>query len=88
MFTQRAVHGITANRVKAEGLLTRNSSLVTALNPLIGYGQGAELVKEAAVRGLSVRDLALEKAKNGTLIHAKEDRFVSVKEIKSAFEAL
>jgi fumarate hydratase class II len=88
MFTQRAVHGITANREKAEGWLARNSSLVTALNPLIGYGQGAELVKEAAARGLPVLDLALEKAKSGNLKHAKEDRLVSVKEIKSAFDAL
>jgi fumarate hydratase class II len=44
VFTQRAVCGLTANREKAEGWLALNPIVVTALNPLIGYRPGAELV--------------------------------------------
>ena len=46
-FTEQAVKGLTANREKAEGWLAKNAIVVTALNPIIGYAQGAELVKEA-----------------------------------------
>jgi fumarate hydratase class II len=85
MFTQRAVHGLTANREKAEGWLALNPIVVTALNPLIGYRQGAELVKEAAARRLKIQDVAVEKAKNGSLKHVDGGRPVTVEEVKSAF---
>jgi len=56
--------------------------LVTALNPLIGYVAGAELVKEALGRDLSIRDVAVEKAKAGELMHRAENRPISVDEIE------
>jgi fumarate hydratase class II len=40
--------------------LERNAVIVTALNPHIGYDNGARIVKEAAASGRSVRDLVLE----------------------------
>jgi fumarate hydratase class II len=83
-FTGRAVNGLTANRQKAEGWLAQNPILVTALNPLIGYNQGAELVKEATVRGLTIYDIAIEKAKAGALKHVDEARPVSVEEVEAA----
>ena len=46
-FTEKCVHGLQANRQRAEAWLERNAIIVTALNPLIGYLAGAELVKEA-----------------------------------------
>ena len=46
-FTMRGVQGVTANREKATGWLAKNAIVVTALNPVIGYAQGAALVKEA-----------------------------------------
>ena len=49
-FTEKAVKGMTANREKAEGWLAKNAIVVTALNPVIGYSQGAALVKEALAR--------------------------------------
>jgi fumarate hydratase class II len=73
-FTERAVKGVTANREKAEGWLAKNAIVVTALNPLIGYSQGAALVKEALALNVSIKELALEKAKAGTLKHRDEDR--------------
>jgi fumarate hydratase class II len=83
-FTERAVRGITANRVKAEGWLAQNPIVVTALNPLIGYGQGAELIKEAAARNMTIHDIAAEKAKDGRLKNMNGDRLVTCEEIEAA----
>ncbi len=83
-FTEDAVHGITANREKAEGWLARNAIVVTALNPIIGYAQGAQLVKEALRRNVAIREVAIEKAKAGQLRHRDNDQPVSAEEIKHA----
>jgi len=83
-FTERAVQGVTANREKAEGWLAKNAIVVTALNPLIGYAQGAALVKEALARDAAIKEVALEKAKNGALKHHDEDRPVTTDEIEAA----
>ncbi|MEO5886220.1 MAG: aspartate ammonia-lyase, partial [Anaerolineales bacterium] len=83
-FTERAVKGVTANREKAEGWLAKNAIVVTALNPVIGYSQGAALVKEALANNASIRELALEKVRAGTLKHRDEDRPVTEAEIESA----
>ncbi|MDP1546407.1 MAG: aspartate ammonia-lyase, partial [Anaerolineales bacterium] len=83
-FTERAVKGVTANREKAEGWLGKNAIIVTALNPVIGYSQGAALVKEALASNASIRELALEKAKSGALKHRDEDRPVKPEEIEAA----
>ena len=87
-FTERAVHGLTANRAKAEGWLAQNPIVVTALNPLIGYSQGAELVKEASARRLTIYDIAVEKAKAGMLEHVDGDRLIAVEEIEAAINDL
>jgi fumarate hydratase, class II len=83
-FTEDAVRGITANREKAEGWLGKNAIVVTALNPVIGYAQGAELVKEALKRDMAIRDVAVEKAKAGLLKHRDNDHPVSPEEIDHA----
>ena len=87
-FTLRAVKGVTANREKAEGWLAKNAIIVTALNPVIGYLQGAALVKEALANNASIRELALEKAKAGQLKHRDEDRPVEPREIEFALNDL
>jgi len=87
-FTERAVKGVTANREKAEGWLAKNAIVVTALNPVIGYSQGAALVKEALANNASIRDLALEKVRAGTLKHRDEDRPVTEAEIEAALSDL
>jgi len=87
-FTERLVSGLTANRPKAEGWLAKNAIVVTALNPLIGYAQGAALVKEALQRDLPLRELAVEKAGAGALKHRDEDRPVTVAEIEAALNDL
>lgn len=82
-FTERAVVGLAANREKAEGWLEQNPIVVTALNPLIGYYQGLELVKEATTRGVTIRALAVEMAKAGLLKQIGSDRFVTSEEIEA-----
>jgi aspartate ammonia-lyase len=83
-FTEDAVRGLTANREKAEGWLGKNAIVVTALNPVIGYAQGAELVKEAMRRNMAIRDVAIEKAQSGLLKHRDNDQPVSAEEIEHA----
>jgi fumarate hydratase class II len=87
-FTLRAVQGLGANREKATGWLAKNAIVVTELNPLIGYTQGAALVKEALKRNLAIRDVAVEKAGAGALKHRDQDRPVTVAEIEAALDDL
>jgi fumarate hydratase, class II len=87
-FTQRAVKGVSANREKAEGWLAKNAIVVTALNPLIGYSQGAALVKEALARNVTIKAVALEWAEAEKLTHRDEDRPVTTFEIKEALTDL
>jgi fumarate hydratase class II len=83
-FTEDAVRGLTANREKAEGWLAKNAIVVTALNPVIGYSQGAALVKEALKRDMAIRDVAIEKARAGLLNHRDSGGPVSAEEIEHA----
>ena len=87
-FTDLAVKGVTANREKAHGWLAKNAIVVTALNPVIGYSQGAALVKEALSRDMSIVDVAVEKARAGQLRHRDEERPVSEAEIQAALSDL
>jgi len=87
-FTERAVKGVKANTEKAEGWLSKNAIIVTALNPVIGYSQGAALVKEAVANNASIKELAMERAKSGALKHRDEDRPVKPEEIEAALSDL
>jgi len=60
-FTDNCVVGIEANEDRARELLERNPSIATALNPYIGYDAAAVVAKESAKRGVSVRQVVLEK---------------------------
>ncbi len=84
-FTTKCVVGIAANTKKAEGWLEKNSILVTALNPLIGYQVGADMVKESIARDITIRELALEKAKKGLLINKNTKEPLQVSEINHVF---
>ncbi len=61
VFTERCVEGIRANEERARELLELNPSIATALNPYIGYDKASEVAKEAAERGVSVREVVKEK---------------------------
>ena len=61
LLREKCVEGLEAN----VDMLTRHAestlAAATALNPHIGYDRGAEIVKEAASSGRSVREVAREK---------------------------
>lgn len=87
-FTEKCVIGLQANREKAKGWLARNTILVTALNPLIGYSAGAALVKEALNRNLTILEIALEKAQHGELLHRDTGAPVSAEQIRNVLSDL
>lgn len=87
-FTTKCVIGIKANVEKAQGWLEKNSILVTALNPLIGYQIGAELVKESNAKNISIRELALEKVKSGLLINKNTNQPLLEADINHIFSDL
>ncbi len=60
LLAERCVEGIEANRETNEHYAELTLSAATALNPYIGYDKGAEIVKEAAASGRSLRDVARE----------------------------
>jgi fumarate hydratase class II len=59
-FAARGIDGIEANEQRARELVERNAIVVTALNPHIGYDNGARIAKDAVATGRSVRELVLE----------------------------
>jgi len=59
-FATRCVDGITANTERAQALAESTLVLVTALNPVVGYDEGAAISKEAAATGRSLREVALD----------------------------
>src|SRR5581483_7724824 len=61
LFADKCVDGIEAQRENAERYAELTLSAATALNPYIGYDRAAEIVKEAASSGRSLREVAREK---------------------------
>ncbi len=59
-FTDKLMAGLMLNRERTESWLSRNPILVTALNPIIGYNNGAKVAKMALAEGKSVREVVLE----------------------------
>ena len=58
LFAEKCVDGIEANREVCERYAELTLSAATALNPYIGYDKAAEIVKDAASSGRSLRDVA------------------------------
>ena len=61
LFAEKCIDGIEANRENCERYAELTLSAATALNPYIGYDRAAEIVKEAAASGRSLREVAREK---------------------------
>jgi fumarate hydratase class II len=60
-FNDRCAKGLVANKERAEGWLSRNPILVTALNPIIGYQNGAAVAKQSLAENRSIKEIVLEK---------------------------
>jgi fumarate hydratase, class II len=61
LLAEKCVDGIEANREMCERYAELTLSAATALNPYIGYDAAAEIVKEAASSGRSLREIARER---------------------------
>ena len=60
-FTEKCVIGIAANEERCRELVELSMAMVTSLAPRIGYDRAAEIAKESARTGKTVREICREK---------------------------
>lgn len=61
IFEKFCVNGITANKERCQMYAEGSMSIVTVLNPHIGYAKAAEIAKEYLASGKSIKQIVLEK---------------------------
>jgi fumarate hydratase class II len=61
VFCEKCVLGIVANKERCRELIELSMAMVTSLAPKIGYDRAAEIAKESAKTGRTVREIAREK---------------------------
>jgi aspartate ammonia-lyase len=61
IFAKNMIEGIKVNRDKIESYVEKSPTLVTLLNPYIGYLQAAEIYKESIKTKESIKELILRK---------------------------
>src|SRR5499427_1705647 len=61
VFCDKCVRGIVANEERCRDLIELSMAMVTSLAPKIGYDRAAEIAKESAKTGRTVREIAREK---------------------------
>jgi fumarate hydratase class II len=61
IFCEKCVTGIKANKARCEELVELSMAMVTSLAPIIGYDRAAEIAKESASTGKTVREICREK---------------------------
>ncbi len=59
-FTQKLLHGLTANTQRIQMHLNNSLMLVTALNPVIGYEKAAQIAKKAHAENKTLKEAAVE----------------------------
>ena len=60
-FQDKCVDGIVANRDRCKELVELSMAMVTSLAPVIGYDRAAEIAKESANTGKTVRQICRER---------------------------
>jgi fumarate hydratase class II len=76
VLAEKCIDGIEADSERIRQLVERNVIIVTALNPHIGYDNGAKVAKQALASGKSVREVVLEL---GLMSEADLDRALDLK---------
>jgi len=61
VFCEKCVIGITANKARCQELVELSMAMVTSLAPRIGYDRAAEIAKESAATGRTVREICRQK---------------------------
>jgi fumarate hydratase class II len=62
IFEEKLIIGLEANTEKLDENIQKNSILVTALVPKIGYDKAAEVAKEAVSKNVTIKEILFEKA--------------------------
>ena len=60
VFTDKCINGLEVDEERCRSLIEESLSMVTSLNPLIGYDEAARVAKEAFQTGKTVRELLEE----------------------------
>jgi fumarate hydratase, class II len=76
-----AISGFKVNEARIGEALNRNPILVTALNPVIGYEQGAKIAKEAYATGRPIKEVAAERTQ---LSSDELDKYLDPRELTKA----
>src|SRR5581483_9872531 len=61
VFCDKCVRGIVAREERCRELIELSMAMVTSLAPKIGYDRAAEIAKESAKTGRTIREIAREK---------------------------
>jgi fumarate hydratase class II len=61
LFADRCIAGITANAERAREYAEGSPSIVTPLNPYIGYEEAAKVAKQALAEGKPIRQVVMER---------------------------
>ncbi|HZC35529.1 MAG TPA: class II fumarate hydratase [Chthoniobacterales bacterium] len=61
VFQDKCVDGIVANRDRCNELVELSMAMVTSLAPIIGYDRAAEIAKQSATTGKTVRQICRER---------------------------
>ena len=62
IFEEKLIIGLEANTEKLDENIQKNSILITALVPKIGYDKAAEVAKEAVSKNVTIKEILVEKA--------------------------
>ncbi len=83
LFAEKCVEGIEANEEGCARSAELTLAVATALNPFIGYDKAAEIVKEAASSGRTLREVAIEQGVD----EATLDRALDLRKIAAGSSA-
>lgn len=80
IFREYAIEGMTANIEHCRHMVERSISLVTAINPYVGYEKATEVAQIAMETGRPVREICIE---NGILTEEEVDAILDVNNLTS-----
>jgi fumarate hydratase class II len=80
LLADRTIDGIEANEARARAYAESSPSIVTPLNPVIGYEAAAKVAKYAVAQGVTVREavIALGHVERGEITEAQLDAALDV----------
>lgn len=78
MMNDKCIKAVSANKTICENYIMQSPSLVTVLNPIIGYSKAAEIAKEFIQTGKPIKDIVLQK---GILTEKQWNKIMDTKKL-------